>query len=201
MLRLDRNPPSQLWGQHSAKACTAPTQLRTLALLLLLLAPERARCSSGPGGYSPASARGSRALASTRVLSRARMYQSWGSELLSLAGYVYNTESFLRSKTRQQLSNASCSFWPRALSYAAAAGRRAGKLAPRARGVGCCCSQNWAVEKRQRQPDGSWPIQQAAVEHIIKNDRQSYYCSIHSAGARRRRCTHTASDYLVCTGY
>ena len=26
MLRLDRNPPSQLWGQHSAKACTAPTQ-------------------------------------------------------------------------------------------------------------------------------------------------------------------------------
>ena len=76
MLRLDRNPPSQLWGQHSAKACTAPTQLRTLALLLPL-APERAQCSSGPGGLRPASARGSRrTLASTRVLSRARMYQS-----------------------------------------------------------------------------------------------------------------------------
>ena len=29
MLRLDRNPPSQLWGQHSAKACTAVTQPRT----------------------------------------------------------------------------------------------------------------------------------------------------------------------------
>ena len=29
MLRLDRNPPSQLWGQHSAKACTAPTQSHT----------------------------------------------------------------------------------------------------------------------------------------------------------------------------
>ena len=75
MLRLDRNPPSQLWGQHSAKACTAPTQSHA-GPAAAAGARARARCSSGPGGLTPASARGSRALASTRVLSRARMYQS-----------------------------------------------------------------------------------------------------------------------------
>ena len=53
MLRLDRNPPSQLWGQHSAKACTAPTQSHTgPAAAAAAGARARARCSSGPGGLN-----------------------------------------------------------------------------------------------------------------------------------------------------
>ena len=76
MLRLDRNPPSQLWGQHSAKACTAPTQSHT-GPAAAAGARARARCSSGPGGLNT----GQRSrLARTRfnscAIARARMYQS-----------------------------------------------------------------------------------------------------------------------------
>ena len=135
MLRLDRNPPSQLWGQHSAKACTAPTQSH--AGPAAAGARARARCSSGPGGLTPASARGSRAHSLQLVCYRARAcIKVEAANCSAWQGMYTIAESFLRSKTRQQLSNASCSFG-RALLVMLPP-RRPPAYWRRARGVGCC---------------------------------------------------------------
>ena len=57
----------------------------------------------------------------------------------------------------------------------------AGMMAPRARGLGCCyVVRTEQLKNASASLTAAGAIQQAAVGHIIKNDRQSYYyCSIH----------------------
>ena len=136
MLRLDRNPPSQLWGQHSAKACTAPTQSHT-GPAAAAGARARARCSSGPGGLNT----GQRSrLARTRFNSCA-IARAHVSKCSAWQGMYTILRASLeaRSKTRQQLSNASCSFGRALLVMLPPRHvRRPPAYWRRARGVGCC---------------------------------------------------------------